>query len=88
MKTTVCSPSQKRSMVYSILKCEFGFPGYYPEGFDGDIDKMIEAAPTLTPQQIADHIAIELDHYGMKWAKRIDSRKNVRAVIGGKVVAQ
>lgn len=72
------------SMVYSILKCEFGWNGVQPETLQ---QEEIESALMGQGCEIAcaNKLAILLDEHGATFRGRIDGRPNIRHVRDGVV---
>lgn len=69
------------SLFYSILKCEFGFDGVFPLGFDclameNKIKESFDNSDCIFC--LAQSIADELNAHGVDWSARIDGQPNLR----------
>lgn len=73
------------SLVYSILKCEFGWNGVLPDSMGWAAVESI-AGGQFCASERADRIAVLLAENGAVFRERIDGQPNRRRVVGGVVV--
>lgn len=73
-----------RSLMFSILKCEFGWNGCTSSGFDWDfVDSLI--AKHKCTSRCANEVAILLAEHGEIFLERCDGKPNKRIVVNGVV---
>lgn len=73
------------SVVFSILKCEFGWNGIVPESMsEHEIDWIMEEPGSASV--MADKIGLLLAANGATFRERIDGKRNTRRIVGGVVL--
>lgn len=73
------------SLLFSILKCEFGWNGVLPDPVTWrDIDRITDEQGSESEK--ADEIGLLLAANGATFRERIDGKPNTRRVVGGVVL--
>jgi hypothetical protein len=91
-RAALSTPERRRGLVWSILKCEFGWAGDVPDGADEErmqafiVHGVADPCDMRKVDQVACGIALYLDRFGATWQPRIDGKPNTLQVINGRVV--